>query len=642
MSLVVWVVAPTGRDAELIVGVLRQGGIDAAICADLFPVGPLVHENTGALIIGEEALHTSFIQQLRNLVNQQPAWSDLPLLLLTGTSAQQLKYHQLEFGAPVLLERPLRRENLLSSVQAALRARQRQYDMRDILRERDRALAELRQQRETLQVVLDNLPVGVLLAKPTGEIVLGNKATEKILRHPVLETTGVSSDGQWIAFHADGSRVRDEEFPLTRAMATGKPIPPEDYIYHRGDGSTAWVSLAAAPVLNVAGEVTGGVVAISDIDQQKRTAAALLRSHERFRRLIEHANVGLIIGDFDGGISYANPAILKLLGYTAEEVQDLPLRWEDLTPPEYAAADRKAIAELRSRGNAEVYQKVYRAKDGSMVPVMVGTTMIPVQQGETAADQVAVFLTDLSNLKQTESALIQSEKLAAVGRLAASISHEINNPLEAITNLLYLVRLEPNVPERVRTLLDTVDQELQRVSQIAAQTLRFHRQSTNAREVRIQELLEPALMLYKGRLLNAQIQVEQQHQEGTVITCFDGDIRQVLNNLIGNAIDAMRSGGRLVIRTSKTWMQREQIPGIRITISDTGQGMTPEVLQRIYEPFYTTKGINGSGLGLWISLGIIQKHSGHLQVRSRARPGCSGTVFSILLPVKHEKLGSIR
>ncbi len=641
MGLAVWVVAPTGRDAELVAGILRQNRIDAAICSDLAALDLLVHESAGVLIVAEEALVPSFVQQLRGMVGRQPAWSDLPVLILTGAigpnAFQQLEYQRLAIGTPVLLERPIRTENLLSSVQAALRARQRQFDMRDTLRERDRALAALKQERETLQVVLDNLPVGVLLAKPTGEIVLGNRATERILRHPILETPDVPSHGQWTAFHPDGRRVTGEEFPLPRAMASGVPVAPEDYLYQRGDGSRAWVSLAAAPILDEHGHVAGGVVAISDIDLQKRTAADLQRSNERFRRLIEHASIGVIIGDFDGGISYANPTILNLLGYSAEEVQRLPLRWDDLTPPEYAAADRKAMAELRSQGTAETYQKVYRAKDGRLIPLLVGATLIPAQQGE-AINQVAVFVTDLSSQKQAESALIQSEKLAAVGRLAASISHEINNPLEAVTNLLYLARMERATPERVRLLLDTADQELQRVSQITAQTLRFHRQSTNARVVRLEELLEPALMLYKGRLLNAQIQVQEEHRGAAPIECFDGDIRQVLNNLIGNAVDAMRQGGRLIIRTSNTWMHREQMAGVRISIADSGQGMVPEVLQRIYEPFYTTKGINGSGLGLWISRGIVEKHFGHLQVRSRVTPGQSGTVFSLVLPVMHQDL----
>ncbi|MGA9959562.1 MAG: ATP-binding protein, partial [Acidobacteriaceae bacterium] len=137
---------------------------------------------------------------------------------------------------------------------------------------------------------------------------------------------------------------------------------------------------------------------------------------------------------------------------------------------------------------------------------------------------------------------------------------------------------------------------------------------------------------YHGRISNSNIRVELQHRGAGPITCYEGDIRQVLNNLIGNAIDAMRSGGRLIVRTTKARLRRRGIPAIRITIADTGHGIPPAVMRRMYEPFYTTKGMNGTGLGLWISRGIIEKHRGQIQARSRLRTGCGGTVFSLLLP----------
>jgi signal transduction histidine kinase len=170
------------------------------------------------------------------------------------------------------------------------------------------------------------------------------------------------------------------------------------------------------------------------------------------------------------------------------------------------------------------------------------------------------------------------------------------------------------------------------VSQIVTHTLRFHRQSTRPRAITVEELIDPALGLYRGRLSNSGVDLQLQHRGAGPVLCYEGDIRQVLNNLIGNAIDSMRAGGRLVIRTSKSRLWRTGTSGIRITIADTGQGMPPYVLQHIFEPFYTTKGINGTGLGLWISLGIIVKHHGRLQVRSRTQTGKSGTAFSIFLP----------
>ncbi|MGC1869866.1 MAG: PAS domain S-box protein [Acidobacteriaceae bacterium] len=633
MSLVVRVIAPTGRDAELIVAVLHQNGLSAEVRADLSFLKD--HEEVGPLLIAEEAMKPPFVQQLSDRIKHQPEWSDLPILILTNGSRETLQgyrtsYDQMFIGSPILLERPIRAATLISSVRAALRARERQYEIRDTLRDRDRALTELKLERETTQVVLDNVPVGILLVDSSGNIILGNRSVERILLRSVSEIAARMGQDGWVAFHPDGRRVEAEEFPLPRAMRSGQPVTPQDLLYQRGDGSIAWISVAAAPIFDEKGRVSAAVVAISDIDHQKRTDSNLHRSDERFRRLIEHSTVGMIIGDLQGGISYANPAILNLLGYTAEEVASGALRWNQLTPAEFGVADQRAVEELRANGTATSYQKSLRAKDGRLLPFLVGATMIPSSRSGEASE-IAVFVTDLATQKLAESALIQSEKLAAVGRLAASISHEINNPLEAITNLLYLARRSGNIPPEVASFLDTADQELQRVTQISIQTLRFHRQSTRPRLITSEELLGPTLALYHGRISNSNIRLELQHRGAGPIVCYEGDIRQVLSNLIGNAIDAMRSGGRLIVRTTKTRLRSSGIPAIRITIADTGHGIPPAVMRRMYEPFYTTKGMNGTGLGLWISRGIIEKHRGQIQARSRLSNG-GGTVFSLLLP----------
>ena len=498
MSLSVRVVAPFGRDAELIVALLQQHQLAAKVSAfELILKGE--PDSLGPLLLAEEALNSASIRALSQFLQRQSSWSDLPVLILTGNGRETqrtslLDAERVPLGSPVLLERPIRTATLLSSVQAALKARARQYEIRD-------TVAELKEERELLEAMLDSLPVGVVFAKASGQIVRANRRVEEIVRHPLLETDAGSPE-LWVAFHSDGRRVAGHEFPLPRAIATGHAVPPEEYLYQRGDGTKAWISLAAAPVHNEKGEVTGGVVALSDIDQQKRS----------------------------------------------------------------------------------------------------------------------------------EAALIQNEKLAAVGRLAASISHEINNPLEAVTNLLYLARQSAELPEDAKVFLDTADQELARVSQIVSHTLQFHRQSTKPRAVLVQQLFEATLGLYAGRLMNANIDLVLQHDSTDAVTCYEGEIRQVFNNLIGNAIESMKLGGRLLIRSkaARSWKTGEA--GVRITIADSGHGMDSRVAARVFEAFYTTKGINGSGLGLWISKGIIEKHHGSLQVRSTTASTKSGTTFSLFLP----------
>ena len=241
--------------------------------------------------------------------------------------------------------------------------------------------------------------------------------------------------------------------------------------------------------------------------------------------------------------------------------------------------------------------------------------------------------------ERTAAAMVQSEKLAAVGRLASSIAHEINNPLEAVTNLLYLVRSEEGLSQAVRDYLDTADRELARVSQITSQTLRFHRQSSSATMVRPDALLKEVLGIYKSRLTNSQIVVDGNYEPSVSVTCYEGDIRQVLSNLVGNAFDVMRRGGTLRLRTRNiTWWSTGE-KGVMFTVADDGPGMPEAIRKRIFDAFYSTKGINGTGLGLWISKRIVHKHCGHLHVRSRTGQR-HGTVFRLWLPL--ELAGSAR
>lgn len=233
---------------------------------------------------------------------------------------------------------------------------------------------------------------------------------------------------------------------------------------------------------------------------------------------------------------------------------------------------------------------------------------------------------------RTEKALLQTEKLAAVGRLAASIAHEINNPLESVTNLLYLAKSSVSLRE-VGDYLQTADSELRRVAAITNQTLRFYRQSTNAREVSCDDLFESVLTIHHGRLGNANVRVEKRKRAKRPIRCFDGEIRQVLNNLVGNAIDAMHpKGGRLIIRSRDGRDWKSDREGIVLTVADTGTGIAPQTLLRLFEAFYTTKGIAGTGLGLWVSEEIVARHGGRLRVRSSQRDGCRGSVFTVFLP----------
>jgi signal transduction histidine kinase len=248
---------------------------------------------------------------------------------------------------------------------------------------------------------------------------------------------------------------------------------------------------------------------------------------------------------------------------------------------------------------------------------------------------ILVVGVDQTEKKQAEKALLQSEKLAAVGRMAASIAHEINNPLASVTNLLYLAKRSESLPE-VQEFLETAEQELRRMTAITSQTLSFNKQTTRQRAVTCEELFSSVLHVYQSRIHNSGIAVKRQMRSEQPVQCFDGEIRQVLNNLVSNAIDAMPNGGQLVLRCRSGRNWKSGAAGVVLTVADTGTGMTAEVRKRIFEPFFTTKGMGGTGLGLWVSSGIVARHQGRLAIRSSQREGRAGTVFSLFLPVSSQ------
>jgi signal transduction histidine kinase len=248
---------------------------------------------------------------------------------------------------------------------------------------------------------------------------------------------------------------------------------------------------------------------------------------------------------------------------------------------------------------------------------------------------VGLIVMDASDRKRSEEALRKTEKLAATGRLAASIAHEINNPLEAITNLLYLLSNHAELQEPAISYVNMAEHEVRRISEITQQTLRFYRQSTLPARTNLAELLDSVLSLHQGRLRNLGITVEKRYDANTDLYCFAGELRQVFANLIGNAIDAMQAGGRLVLRArrSRDWTNPSRL-GVRFQVADTGSGMTPEVRKHIFEPFFTTKEVTGTGLGLWVSSEIVAKHKGLIHVRSHSDKlgGKSGTIFELFFP----------
>jgi len=248
----------------------------------------------------------------------------------------------------------------------------------------------------------------------------------------------------------------------------------------------------------------------------------------------------------------------------------------------------------------------------------------------------SIMARDISVQKQSEEAIRRSEKLAAAGRLAASVAHEINNPLEAVLNLLYLARHDPSQADRYLTM---AEQEVGRVASLTQQTLGFVRETNLPGPLNPATILDEVLQLYSRTLESKKIRVARRYRGGYEIVGYSGELRQLLSNLLVNAVDAMREGGELQVRVEAARDWRSAGTGVRIVVADNGSGIPRESLGRIFEPFYSTKKETGTGLGLWVSSGIVKKHGGTIHVRSRVDGRRSGTVFSVFLPTVREEAG---
>jgi PAS domain S-box-containing protein len=341
----------------------------------------------------------------------------------------------------------------------------------------------------------------------------------------------------------------------------------------------------------------------------------------RLEQMLAGTSDAIVMVDREWKMFYANAKALEVYSHDGSIVGRNV--WEMFPNARYEGSPYvehyyRAMNENRA-GEFEAY---YPAPLDAWLHIMV----YPADYG------IVTFSRDITERKRSQAALIQTEKLAAVGRLASSIAHEINNPLESVTNLLYLAMGSQNLEES-QEYLQTAERELRRVSAISSQTLRFHRQASSPTPLDPVRAIEELLSVQHGRILNGNIEVIKKFRTSQPVLCFEGEIRQVLNNLIGNAVDALQSmGGRLFLRSREGthWSRDER--GIIITVADSAEGMSGKTLKRIFEPFFTTKGEAGTGLGLWVSSGIVERHNGSLTVRSRQQPGPHGTVFRLFLP----------
>jgi len=341
--------------------------------------------------------------------------------------------------------------------------------------------------------------------------------------------------------------------------------------------------------------------------------------------IVESSEDAIVGKTLEGIITSWNAAASRIFGYDAGEIIGKSVL--TLIPPELQHEEPVILAKLRSGERIEHYETKRRRKDGSILDVSL--TISPVKDGRGRVIGSSKIARDISDRKRAEAALIQSEKLAAIGRMAAAIAHEVNNPLEAITNLAYLLTINPSLNEEARSFARMLLDEVERASRITKQTLAFYRDSAVPVPVKLAELVDSVLQLHGPALMKKSIRVQRLICDEDVTTLgFAAELRQVVANLLLNAIDAVPTGGLLWVKVG-----HHGAGEVCVSIADNGCGIPAERRHRLFEPFFTAKPGRGTGLGLWVSGGIVRKHSGRIRVTSSTRRGHSGTVFTVLLPV---------
>lgn len=483
--------------------------------------------------------------------------------------------------------------------------------------ERQRAREALHASEERATRILQSIGDAVIVTDATMLVTRMNPVAEHLTGWAQQQAQGLPLDS---VLNLISEATREPlESPASKVKRTNTVAGLSNHpVLISRTGRETQIDDSAAPIRDDDGTLTGIVMVFRDIEERRTTERQRDAVTERLDQVLSVTSEAIITVDRLWTMTFANPQATKVYGDVVganiwEMFPDANFEGSPFVQSFYAAMNDGLP------GDFEAY---YPAPLDAWLHIMVYPTR----------DGIVTYSRDITQQRQSQAALIQSEKLAAVGRLASSIAHEINNPLESVTNLLYLAGGTDNLVE-IKEYLALAERELRRVAAISSHTLRFHKQSSNPTPLDTEEAIDSVLSFQHGRIVNGNIAICRRLRATRTVLCFEGEIRQVLINLIGNAIDALQTGGgNLLLRTREghDWITGE--PGLIMTIADTAAGMSDKVLKRIMEPFFTTKGEAGTGLGLWVSSEIIKRHRGQLQVRSRTGATIHGTIFTLFLP----------
>jgi PAS domain S-box-containing protein len=505
---------------------------------------------------------------------------------------------------------------------------------------RRRSEEALRQNEEQLYTIYQDAPLMMLIVDGGGRIRKANKFAEQCTGVSQAEMVGRCGGEAMRCLNALHDPRGCGYGPLCQTctlrrtvldtMATGNShLQVEASLPLAAAGEGQQVNFLLSTVrLSLAGK-SQVLATVQEVTELKRTEEKLRVSEARYRGFFENAAVGTAELDAHGRFTRVNDRYCQITGYSREEL--LRMRPGDFTHPEDRDTDQEKLASY-GRGELPVYaaEKRYVRKDGGVVWAQVTAAMIADGGGKHSAGVIQ----DITERKLAEKALLLSEKLASVGRMAASIAHEINNPLAAVINALYLARMNADQPDSVRRYLETADDELKRVSHITRQTLGFYRESSAPTRVSVSSVIDSAVDLLRSKIKVKRVVIEKRYDGDFQVKVVAGELRQVIANVLANSLDAVTEDGAIRLRLSTSTCMSNGQRRIRVTVADNGTGIDAATLPHIFEPLFTTKGTTGSGLGLWVSKQIMAKHHGSIRVHSSTRGERRGTTLSIFLPAE--------
>jgi PAS domain S-box-containing protein len=465
------------------------------------------------------------------------------------------------------------------------------------------------EQMQHWQALLDSAGEGIWGLDLEGNCTFVNRMAMHTFGFASEELVGSNMHELVHHHYPDGRHFPGSECPIYDVVRKNKVLRQITDTMFRKDGSSFVAEISAQPVI-AGSRVVGVVVTFREVTELRQQQEDLKKAYELAEQ--KTAELDAVIESMPHGVYIATPDDKIRSNHVAKMMSggEFP---HELKTLENALAGEWSTATVRTSDR------------------WIRSVAAPILLNGKVLGGVAVN-TDVTQARLQDEALMKSEKLAAVGQLASSIAHEINNPLESITNLLYLIRQSTSMDD-VQHYAMLAQGELARVTEITLQTLRFNRQHSKPIEVDIADLMRTVLALYTGRILVRNVDTDVKLKAAPRVMALEGEIRQVINNLIRNSLDAMSRGGKLMVRLHRERDSHSEADGVRLTIADTGEGISPKMQDHLFEAFQTTKELTGTGLGLWVSKGIIEKHGGRIRVRTRRGEG-HGTVFSVWLPVK--------